>query len=94
MEARTCLKIGQSTITETFSDEGKTHVKILWSIKHVLSRYSDNSVKDAVNLFQKMFPDPNVPLKMELGPGKVRYVVNHSIAQYFKTIVKYEILFI
>ena len=44
MEVPTCSKTGQSTITETFSDEGKIHAEILWSIKHALSGYSDNSV--------------------------------------------------
>ena len=33
-----CLKTGQSTITER-----KIHAKILWSIKHVLSGYSERN---------------------------------------------------
>ena len=39
-----------------------------------------------------MFNDSKVSSKMELGPGKIRYVVNHGIAPYFKTILKDEIL--
>ena len=85
MEVPTCSKTGQSTIIETFSDEGKIHAEILWSIKHVLSGYSDNSVKDRITLFQQMFPDSKVSSRMDLGPGKIRYVVNHDIAPYFKT---------
>ena len=55
MEAPTCSKTGQSTITKTFSDEEKIYCEILWSIKHVLSGYSENSVKDTITLFHKMF---------------------------------------
>ena len=39
-----------------------------------------------------MFLDCKVSLKMELGPEKICYFVNHGIAQYFKTILKDEIL--
>ena len=39
-----------------------------------------------------MFNDSKVSSKMELGPGKIRYVVNHGMAPYFKTILKDEIL--
>ena len=60
MEAPTCSKTGQSTITKTFSDEEKLYCEILWSIKHVLSGYSENSVKDTITLFHKMFPDSKV----------------------------------
>ena len=47
MEAPICLKTGQSTITETFTYDGKIYAKILCSIKHDLSGYGDNSVKDS-----------------------------------------------
>ena len=94
MEAPTCSKTGQSTITKTFSDEEKIYGEILWSIKHVLSGYSENSVKDTITLFHKMFPDSKVSSKMEIGPGKIRYVVNYDITPYFKTILKDEILLI
>ena len=57
MEAPICSKTGQSTITETFTYDGKIYAKILCSIKHDLSEYGDNSVKDTVTLFQKMFSD-------------------------------------
>ena len=79
MKAPTCLKTGQSTTTDTFSDEGKIHAKILWSIKHFLLRYSDNSVTDTITFFQKMFQDSKVSSKMELVPGKICFVVNHGI---------------
>ena len=92
MEAPACSKTGQSTITETFSDEGKIHAKVLWSIKHVLLRCSNNSLKDTITLFQKMFPDSKVSSKMKLGPGKICYVVNRGITLYFLTILKDEIL--
>ena len=92
MKAPTCLKTGQSTTTDTFSDDGKIHAKILWSIKHFLLRYSDNSVTDTITFFQKMFPDSKLSSKMELVPGKICFVVNHGITQYFKTILKDEIL--
>ena len=42
MKALTCSKTGQSTITDTFSGEGKIHAEILWGVKHVLLGYSDN----------------------------------------------------
>ena len=50
VETPTCSKTGQSIITKTFSDEVKIHAEILWSIKHVLSGYSNNAVKDTITL--------------------------------------------
>ena len=63
----------------------------MWSVKHVLSGYSDNSVKDTITLFQTIFQDSKAAMKMELGPTKLHYVVNYGIAPYFKNILKEDI---
>ena len=94
MEAPTCSKTGQSTVTETFSDEGKIHPEILWIIKYVLLGYSNNSVKDTITLFQEVFPDSKVSSKMGLGPAKIRYVVNHGIVPYSEQLLKIKWFFI
>ena len=31
-----------------------------------------------------MFPDSQIAEKMELGPNKLKYLVNHGLAPYFK----------
>ena len=60
-----CFKLNfvlhiQGTIPFTFQDGGKLNAEIRWVLKHVVSGYSDNSVKDSVNVFKAMFLDSKI----------------------------------
>ena len=59
------------------------NAEIRWVLKHVVGRYSDNSVTGFVDLFQLMFPDSKIASILELGKDKLKYVVNYGIAPYF-----------
>ena len=40
-----------------------------------------------VNLFRVMFPDSKFAASMELGRNKLKYIINHGLAPYFKIIL-------
>ena len=63
-------------------------------IKHVLSGYSNNLCQDTVCVFKSMFPDKKIAEKKNgIGtPNKLKYLVNHGLAPYFKECLSDDIL--
>ena len=70
----------------------KLCTKIRWVLKHVLKGYSNNSCQDTVSMLKSMFSESKIAEKMELGPSKLKYLVNHGLAPYFKEFLSDDIL--
>ena len=77
----------KTTIPTTYYDEKKMFAEIRRALKQVFCGYSDNSCKGTVNLFEVMFPDSKIAASMELGINKLKYIINHGLAPYFKNIL-------
>ena len=82
----------QATALVIFEIGDKLCTKIRWVLKHVLTGYFNNSCQDTVSVFKSMFPDSKIAEKMELGPSKLKYFVNHGLAPYFKEFLSDDIL--
>ena len=82
----------QPTALVIFEIGDKLCTKIRWVLKQVLTGYSNNSCQDTVSIFKSMFPDSKIAEKMELGPSKLKYFVNHGLAPYFKEFLSDDIL--
>lgn len=80
--------ISQDTITRTFQTNEVLIAEIRWTLKHVVSGYSDNSCDGTVKLFTTMFPDSKIAQRMQLQPNKIKYNTNHGLAPHFKDILK------
>ena len=81
----------QGTICRHFLDGGKINAEIKWTLKHVVSGYSNNSVNNSLDIFKAMFPDSSIASMMKLDRKKLRYVINFGIAPSFQDILKEEV---
>ena len=72
----------QGTICRHFLDGGKINAEIKWTLKHVVSGYSNNSVNNSLDIFKAMFPDSSIASMMKLDRKKLRYVINFGIAPF------------
>ena len=70
----------------------KLCTKIRWVLKQLLTGYFNNSRQDTVSIFKSMFPDSKIAEKMELGPSKLKYFVNHGLTPYLKEFLSDDIL--
>ena len=83
----TSNEMRQSTLEFVITNSEKTKAEILWALNCVTSGYSNNSCSDLNSLFQVMFPDSEIAKLFQLGPDKIRYMVNFGIAPYFKSLL-------
>ena len=60
--------------------------------QNILSGYRNISYEHTVSIFKSMFPDTKIAEKMELGPSKLKYLVNHVLAPCFKECLSDDIL--
>ena len=72
----TSNEMRQSTLEFVITNSEKTKAEILWALNCVTSGYSNNSCSDLNSLFQVMFPDSEIAKLFQLGPDKIRYMVN------------------
>ena len=68
-----------------------TNTEIIWTLKSIMSSYSNNSYANMNDTFKRMFPDSKVAEEFSMITSKLSYIVNHRLAPYFKTILKDEI---
>ena len=57
---------------------------ILWAFNVVNNHYSLRSAGSNGELFQEMFPDSEIAKEFALSAGKLRYIIHHGLAPYFK----------
>ena len=77
----------QQTLTTSVLDSSSLKAEIVWALKSVMSGYSNNSSSDMNVTFQKMFPDSNIAKQYQMGPDKLKYIVNWGLAPYFKDLL-------
>ena len=77
----------QQTLTASVLDSSSLKAEIVWALKSVMSGYSNNSSSDMNATFQTMFPDSNIAKQYQMGPDKLKYVVNWGLAPYFKDLL-------
>ena len=68
-------------------DSQKQKAEIVWTLKLVLSGYSNNICADISKIFTCMFPDSKIAKSFELGATKLKHVINFGIAPYFRDIL-------
>ena len=78
------LVVNQLSIELMLKDSQKQKTEIVWTLKLVLSGYSNNSCADISKIFTCMFPDSKTAKSFELCPTKLKYVINLGMAPYFK----------
>ena len=61
--------------------------EIRWALKQILCGRKDNSFEGRVNLFGVTFPDSKIVASMELFRNKLKYIINHGLVPYFKSIL-------
>ena len=81
------LVVNQSSIELILKDSQKQKTEIVWTLKSVLSGYSNNSCADISKIFTCMFPDSKITKSFEFGATKLKYVFNFGIATYFRDIL-------
>lgn len=83
------------TATSSAPSSSKTdchkEAEIRWIIRLIISNWSFESQTGVVEDFLQMFPDSNVPSKMQLGPDKISYIINEAIAPHIKQHISKEI---
>ena len=77
----------QQTLTASVLDSSSLKAEIIWALKSVMSGYSNNSSSDMNATFQTMFLDSNIAKQYQMGPDKLKYVVNWGLAPYFKDLL-------
>ena len=77
----------QATIPTTYYDERTMFAETRWALKQVLCGCDDNSWEGTVNLFVVMLPDSKIAASVELHRNKLKYILNHGLASYFKNIL-------
>ena len=77
----------QQTLTASVLDSTSLKAEIVWALKSVMSGYSNNSSSDMNATFQTVFPDSNIAKQYQMGPDKLKYVVNWGLAPYFKDLL-------
>ena len=77
----------QQTLTASVLDSSSLKAEIVWALKSVMSGYSNNSSSDMNVTFQIMFPDSNIAKQYQMGPDKLKYIVNWGLAPYFKDLL-------
>ena len=80
--------LSKASIDTCFQVSVVQRSEIMWALKQVYSKLSDNSCKNVVSLFQSMFPDSQIAQKMQLELKKLKYMVNHGIAPYVKDVLR------
>ena len=79
--------VSSGTLVTYVQDSAHQKAEIIWAIK-MCNGFSDHSTQDIVDCFGAMFPDSKITERMQLGPNKLKYVVNHGIASYIKDLLK------
>ena len=72
--------------------QNATKAEIIWSLKSVLSGFSNRSIDDMNETFATMSPECETARSFQMGRTKATYVVNHGLAPYFKSILKSNLL--
>jgi hypothetical protein len=67
-----------------FSNTSATDAEIYWLLFMLEHRIPMNACKNALSLFQKMFPKDDVPKNMKISPSKAAYSINFGLAPYFE----------
>ena len=49
--------------------------------------YSNSSCCDNADLFQHMFPESQIAKSFQMGPIKIKYLINFGIAPYCKSVL-------
>ena len=73
----------QSTLDLVVRNSETAKAEIIWVLKCVASRYSNNSCHDLQKIFSAMFTNSNIAKSITVGADKMRYVVNFGIAPVF-----------
>ena len=76
-----------TNLTASVLDSSSLKAEIVWALKSVMSGYSNNSSSDMNATFQTMFPASNIDKQYQMGPDKLKYVVNWGLAPYFKDLL-------
>ena len=66
--------------------------KIKWALKIEMSHFSFRSCLDISELFCSMFSDNHIAKSFKLSKTKCVYLINFSIASYFKEVLRKEII--
>ena len=62
--------LSKASIDTCFQVSVVQRSEIMWALKQVYSKLSDNSCKNVVSLFQSMFPDSQIASNMLLEPNR------------------------
>ena len=73
-----------SLMTAYIANDATTEAEILWCINSVMSHFSARAASASINVLARMFKDSPVAQGMKLGKDKIRYMITHGIAPYFR----------
>ena len=65
-----------------------TKAEIIWTLKSVMSGYPARSNEDMNETLAAMFPEFEATKSFRMSRSKSMHVVNHSLAPYFKSVLK------
>ena len=78
----------QSTIELHLEKSSAMKAEIIWTLKSVMSGYSARSNEDMNETLAAMFPEFEATKSFQMSRSKSMHVVNHSLAPYFKSVLK------
>ena len=81
--------LSESTIDINILFNNVIKAEIIWSLFSVCERFSNNGAKYLNQTFQ--FSECPTAQKFQLGPAKLKYVINCGLAPHFKDLLKTEL---
>ena len=77
----------QKTLDSNIVNKDVTTSEIIWTLKSVVSGFSNNSCDDFAPTLRAMCPDSKLAKEFKLGRTKLMYLVNYGIAPHFKSLL-------
>lgn len=77
----------QETLDTFLITSTATKAEIIWSLKSVMSGFSNRSNDELSSTFAAMFPDSNIAKSFNLARTKAMYTITHGLAPYFKSVL-------
>ena len=84
--------LSQSTFDTNIIVNSAIKAEIIWSLFSLCKGFSNNSAKYLNQTFHLMFSECPTAERFQLGPDKLKYVINWGVAPHFKDLLKTDLL--
>ena len=82
-----CPAPAYSLMTSYIANDATTESEIIWCLHSVISHFSARSASSSIPVIARMCRDSQIANSMKLGKDKIRYMITHGIAPYFRKLL-------